>query len=100
LIESSEQSGSCPWEAASNAILGGIARGKRRLQFACRFRGPLRDEVCVQQALRLVECEQARAMRTMIEAGAIMTAKTFDDPELMKWIAIRVNWERIEAASE
>ena len=36
----------------------------------------------------------------MIEAGAIMTGKTFDDPELMKWIAIRVNWERIEAASE
>jgi hypothetical protein len=22
----------------------------------------------------------------MIEAGAIMTAKTFDDPELIKWI--------------
>ncbi len=28
----------------------------------------------------------------MIEAGAIMTAKTFDDPELIKWIAMRVNW--------
>jgi HAD superfamily hydrolase (TIGR01509 family) len=28
----------------------------------------------------------------MIESGAIMTAKTFDDPELMKFIAAIMNW--------
>jgi phosphoglycolate phosphatase len=28
----------------------------------------------------------------MVEAGALMTAKTFDDPELIKLVAARMNW--------
>jgi HAD superfamily hydrolase (TIGR01509 family) len=28
----------------------------------------------------------------MIEAGARLTARTFDDPELIRWVATRMNW--------
>jgi HAD superfamily hydrolase (TIGR01509 family) len=28
----------------------------------------------------------------MVEAGAVMTARTFDDPELIKLVAARMNW--------
>jgi hypothetical protein len=28
----------------------------------------------------------------MVEAGALMTAKTFDDPELIKLVAATMNW--------
>jgi HAD superfamily hydrolase (TIGR01509 family) len=28
----------------------------------------------------------------MIEAGALMTAENFDDPELIEWLAVKMNW--------
>jgi len=73
--------GPCPWEAASNAILGGIARGQNGPTPIClvAVEGPAPAiKVCVQQHCAGGGMRTSPSHADMIEGGwQSLTAKTF-----------------------